>query len=493
MTTDGAEDRMKDVFLEFLRAIPKERREELRTLVRAARAREQRRDAAEPWEPEERDAFDELAAKRRPLPPLEPRAARLAADRIMLAAMREAGRFPGTPPQQPLQKPFVLLSSVQAEPLRWLSPGRIAAGKITILDGDPGLGKSTLLCELAARVSRGEALPGGEPSAPRGVVLISAEDDLHDTIRPRIDAAGGDPNRIVSLLAVPDGSLTGRPFVIPDDAGLLEMLVQKIDAALVVIDPLVAYLHGALSVNSDHDVRRALSALKVVGERTGAAIVVVRHLNKSAGSNPLYRGGGSIGIIGAARCGLLLAADPRDPERRILAVTKGNLARPPAALAFRLAEAPGLGVARVVWDGETRWTAAALLSAGVDGDEDHSTLAAARAWLRAVLADGPRPAKEVEQEAAAQGITTTTFFRARKAEGIVSRKERTQSGRWLLSLPAPTAEASEDAQGSLPSSLDSLDSLFTDERRCVDCQQPLADRQGNRCPPCLAKKLTGET
>src|SRR5215218_565959 len=91
--------------------------------------------------------------------------------------------------------PLVALSQIAPEPLRWLSPGRLAAGKITILDGDPGLGKSTLLCELAARISRGDPLPGAdsESAAPRGVLLFSAEDDVFDTIRPRIDAAGGDP------------------------------------------------------------------------------------------------------------------------------------------------------------------------------------------------------------------------------------------------------------------------------------------------------------
>src|SRR5215211_1362674 len=97
--------------------------------------------------------------------------------------------------------PLVALSEVEPEPLRWLSPGRLAAGKITILDGDPGLGKSTLLCEFAARLSRGEPLPGGEAGPRRIVVIMSAEDDLYDTIRPRIDAAGGDPRRVVAFAA----------------------------------------------------------------------------------------------------------------------------------------------------------------------------------------------------------------------------------------------------------------------------------------------------
>src|SRR5215213_7513867 len=186
--------------------------------------------------------------------------------------------------EQPWRDPLghvVRLGKVDAEPVQWLSPGRLAAGKSTVLDGDPGLGKSTLLCEWAARITRGQALPGGQPGAPRDVIILSAEDDLHDTIRPRIDAAGGDPSRIVSLLAVPDGSPFGRPFVLPGHALLLEALVVRTNAALVILDPLVAYLQRGHNANNDQGIRQALASLKSLGERTGAAITVVRHLNKS--------------------------------------------------------------------------------------------------------------------------------------------------------------------------------------------------------------------
>jgi putative DNA primase/helicase len=341
--------------------------------------------------------------------------------------------------RQPWRDPLshlVLLDHVDAEPVRWLSPGRIAAGKLTVLDGDPGLGKSTLLCEFAARVTCGQALPDGQSADPRAVIILSAEDDLHDTIRPRIDAAGGDPTHIISLLSIPDGPTGDRPLVIPGDVPILETIVQHTGAALLIVDPLLAYLHRRHNANSDQDVRRALLALKTLGERTGVAIVVVRHLNKSSGVNPLYRGGGSIGIIGAARCGLLLAQDPDDPERRILAATKGNLGRPPAALAFHLEPVPRLGVARVVWDGPSPFTAANLLQATAETDEARSALAEARAWLRAALANGPLPAKEIQLESAVHGITPRTLKQARKVEGIIARKEQSVGGRWLLSLPA---------------------------------------------------------
>jgi hypothetical protein len=326
--------------------------------------------------------------------------------------------------------PLVALSQVSPERLHWLSPGRLAAGKITILDGDPGLGKSTLLCEFAARISRGDPLPGGEPAPPRPVVLMSAEDDLYDTIRPRIDAAGGDARRVIAFSTLLSA---GTPVAIPDDVRILEKIIAPTNAALLVIDPLAAFLSPRHNVNSDQAVRQAFHSLKGLAERTGAAIVAVRHLNKSMSGNPLYRGGGSIGIIGAARCGLLLAADPDDPERRILAATKGNLGRPPPSLAFRLVAPPGSHVARVVWNGESQWQGDQLLRESISGVAPRSLLAEAQEWLRAALADGPRPAREILREAGEAGIGRDLLYAARKLEGVRIGKERVVGGRWVWS------------------------------------------------------------
>jgi hypothetical protein len=324
--------------------------------------------------------------------------------------------------------------------LRWLSPGRLAVGKITILDGDPGLGKSTLLCEFAARISRGEPLPGGEAAAPRPVVLMSAEDDPYDTIRPRIDAAGGDPRRVIAFATLHDADSNGTLGAIPDHVYILEEIITRTRAALLVIDPLVAYLARGYNANSYQGVRRAFHSLKVLAERTGVAIVAVRHLNKSVIANPLYRGLGSIGIIGAARCGLLLASDPDDPERRILASTKDNLGRPPPSLAFRLLASPGSHVARVVWDGESQWTAGQLLRESASGVASHSVLTDAREWLRAVLADGPRSAGDIVREAREAGIGRDHLYAARKREGVSIGKERVAGGRWVWSYPASDGE-----------------------------------------------------
>lgn len=321
------------------------------------------------------------------------------------------------------------LSEVEPERLAWLSRGRLAVGKLTILDGDPGLGKSTLLADWSARITRGEALPDGDAGAPRGVVLLSAEDGLADTIRPRMEAAGADLKRVLALQTVPDEEepdSPGRLPMIPEDLYYIEHLVEHAKAALVIVDPLMAYLGADTNAHRDQDVRRALAPLAQLAERTGAAVVLVRHLNKAQSAHALYRGGGSIGIIGAARVGLLLAADPDDPDRRILAPTKSNLAKEPAALAFRLAPVAGSDVARVEWLGATTHTAAALLATAGD-DDARSERDDAKTWLRDVLADGPLSAKEIFRLAAQAGIAERTLKRAKRELGI--RSQRSGFGR----------------------------------------------------------------
>ena len=330
--------------------------------------------------------------------------------------------------------PGVLLRDVAPEALRWLSRGRLAAGKLTVADGDPGVGKSTILLGWAAGVSRGEALPDGEAGEPRGVVLLSAEDGVADTIRPRAEAAGADLSRVLVLNEIADPATAApRTLAIPDDLPAVEAAVRRVDAALVVVDPLMAFLGGQLNSWSDHAVRRALAPLAAMAERTGAALVAVRHLTTQAGGHPLYRGGGSIGIIGAARFGLLFAPDPDDDARRLVASTKTNLSRPPATLAYRLEPAPGTDVARAVPEGPSRLTAADLLAAAAT---DADATEEATAFLLGLLGDGPVPAKEVHGAARQAGISKPAVERAKKALGIRPRKHGFgTAGAWSWELP----------------------------------------------------------
>src|SRR5215213_4921762 len=305
----------------------------------------------------------------------------------------------------------ILLSGVEPEEVEWLWPSWLALGKLALLDGDPGLGKSATTLDLAARVSVGEVFPDGARCEPAGVVLLSAEDGLGDTVRPRLDAAGADTSRIVALATVPDENGHDRLLSIPEDIPLIEKGIERVGARLVVVDPLMAFLSGETNSNRDQDVRRALAPLAGLAERTGACVLVVRHLNKAAANNPLYRGGGSIGIIGAARMAFVVGKDPQDENRRVVASTKNNLAKPPKSLMFTLKEADS-GSVRISWLGESEVSAKDLLA--TSQDQEHADMRSeAVEFLNDVLANGPVPASQVKEEAEDAGISERTLARGK--------------------------------------------------------------------------------
>jgi hypothetical protein len=312
------------------------------------------------------------------------------------------------------------VGAVDRKDVAWLWPGRLPRGKTVLLDGDPGLGKSTLALDLAARVTTGSPMPTGErPGEPGGVVLLSAEDDLPDTIRPRFDAAGGDPDRLYVFEAVLDADGRERLPHLVADLDTLGEVIRDVRAALVVVDVLAAYL-GGVDTHRDSDVRAALMPLRRLAEETGACVLALRHLNKSGGTNPLYRGGGSIGFTGTARVVLLAARDPDDEERRVLAVVKNNLCRGPvASLAFRVVD--GGGASRIAWEGPVERSAADLL---VSRDpEERAAMDEAVEFLRGLLAGGQVAAKDVFTAARDAGIAEKTLKRAKATLGVRSRRE----------------------------------------------------------------------
>ena len=180
-----------------------------------------------------------------------------------------------------------------------------------------------------------------------GVVIASAEDGVADTIKPRLMAAGGDPSKVLFLAEVPDGEGGERPLSLPEDVQIIERAALRVGAKLVIIDPLMAFISPSLDPNKDRDVRRALAPLKVIAENTGA-VVIIRHLVKATEKKALYRGGASIGIIGVARSGLLVANHPEDENRRVLAPLKSNLGKFAPSFEFELAEADN-GAVKVEW------------------------------------------------------------------------------------------------------------------------------------------------
>jgi hypothetical protein len=266
-------------------------------------------------------------------------------------------------PVQPTKVPRVLtLADIQRKPTDWIWDRRIARGTITLLDGDPGLGKSFLTLAVASRVTRGYQMPpdvGLSGVSPGSVLLMSAEDDPARTIRPRLDELGADLARVHLLAEVQDGA-TVRPPVLPDDLDDIETLVVERSITLVVIDPVMAFLGGKVDSHKDSDVRKVLHGIKTMAERTQAAVVIVRHLNKLVGvDSAIYRGGGSIGIIGAARSALLVGKHPDNPEARVLCRSKGNLSLAPSALAYKIRSTDH--GATVEWLGEVDLSADDLL------------------------------------------------------------------------------------------------------------------------------------
>lgn len=298
------------------------------------------------------------------------------------------------------------LSRLQSGSVRWLWEPYLARGKLAVFDGDPGVGKSLVTLDLAARLSRGLPLPNGAPAAePTTVLLVSGEDDAADTTRPRAEAAGADLDRLVVL------GLGDSIPRLPEDIPALEELVRRHGAGLVVLDPLMAFLPPGVPAGLDQCVRSALTPLAAMAARTGAAVLLVRHLTKDGRPLALYRGSGSIGILGACRTAWLAARKPGDPEGRVLAVPKTNLGGSPRPLEFRVKE-DAARRAVVEWVGPVDVSPDALCrpepppKAAKPKDR-------AIDWLIRELAAGPRKVIELFAAAAAVGIPEATVKRAK--------------------------------------------------------------------------------
>lgn len=413
--------------------------------------------------------------------------------------------------------PLRIANTVEPERVRWLWPGYVPFGKVTVLDGDPGLGKSTILIDIAARISRGLPLPNGKVHPPMGTVLLMGEDGAGDTIVPRLMNAEGNLAKIAIRDTYTNDKGNEIPPGFPGDISKLKEDIISTKAGLVVIDPIMSYLDPDINSNNDQQVRRALMPLAMLAEETGAAIVMLRHLNKSSGGSALYRGGGSIGFVGVARSGLIVARDPDEPSRVVLASTKSNLGPPPPSLNFRLAGCDN-GAARVEWEGHSTHSAETLVQQG--SDEERGAVGEAIAFLREVLAAGPMLAKEVQKQARDAQIADRTLRRAREALGIRQdtpyiKKAQTQDGQFTWELPAAPKVANDVGQPKNMATLDTLDNftLLREEGQgvqdvqaktlanfpvaatggkyqCVECQRTIIRMAGKAliCQQCLDTK-----
>ena len=372
-------------------------------------------------------------------------------------------------------------SLIEPQSVAWLWPGRIARGTLTIIDGDPGCGKSSLACDLAARVSTGRLWPDGESCDLGTAIMVSAEDDPASTLRPRLEAAGADLDRVIVSSAIFDAGDGPRLLTLPDDLLLIEESITQRAATLVVLDPLNAFLSGKVDSHRDQDIRRVLAALTMMAVRTGVALLLIRHLNKSVSSNPIYRGGGSIGITAAARAAFLVGIDHRDtaPEkRRIFAPIKNNLAKMPSPLAFRLVQSEGDSVPHLEWiDGDADISARELLRE--PDAEGSSSLDKGTEFLTEFLADGPKSTKETEKAAQSQGISSRTLDRARKVLKVKPFKGKgTFSSDWFIALPsdAHSSDHGSHSAADPPKSANDID-LYQEGKVWRRSAEPLGENK----------------
>ncbi len=334
---------------------------------------------------------------------------------------------------------FIRLDKVEPKPIEWLWPNYIPLGKIVLIDGNPDVGKSTIAFDLAARITTGRPMPDGQEGERGGIVILTAEDDLEDTVAPRIDSAGGDRSKIIVLKGV--RTEDGSRGVNVCDLKEMKEAVKEVNAKLLIIDPLTAFLPSTVNSWHDQSVRSALTPLSEFASEAKVSILLIRHLNKRNDTTALYRGGGSIGIIGAARVAFLVGKDPEDEGLRVLACIKNNLAPMPPSLKYRIVSDGDTPV--IEWLGPTDRTADSILN--IATPEERSAIDEAKAFLRAILSDRPVDAKDVQKQAEDAGISKKTLQRAKKVLGIKSKKSEF-SGGWVWELPTKMAKNNEDGQ-----------------------------------------------
>jgi hypothetical protein len=343
----------------------------------------------------------------------------------------------------PPDLPFCLASQLTQRDVVYLWYRRLAQGKLAILDGDPGLMKSLVTLDLCARITTGRAFPDGSSAGPpRNTVVISAEDNAEDTIRARLQALGADLDRVVVY------ERARSPLYLPGDSDVLDKVVGYSEAVFVVIDPIMAFLDPRYHSGSEQRVREALYPLEQMANKHQCAVLMQRHLNKKAGSQPLYRGLGSIAFSAACRIAWLIAPDPHQPGRNVLAEVKNNVAGRQPSLAYTV-NAPEGGQATINWLGPSPWSARDLLTAA--GERLPPPREEARDFLAGFLANGPRLARDIWIAAQEQGLSERTLRRARRelrgrcVRVMVGQQQRTYwllHGQKLAAINTPSADPS---------------------------------------------------
>ena len=306
-------------------------------------------------------------------------------------------------PSKPETVKIIRMSNVELTPVEWLWKPYLPFGKLSVLQGNPGEGKTYFAMHLAAACTNGKLLPNMERMEPFNVIYQTAEDGLGDTVKPRLIEAGADLDRV---LVIDDSEVQ---LTLSDER--IEKAIIENNARLVIIDPIQAYLGADVDMNRANEVRPIFMRLGQVAQRTGCAILLIGHLNKAAGMQSLQRGLGSIDIAAAVRSVMFIGKLKHDPTMRILTHEKSSLAPPGTSLAFSLGDEGGFR-----WVGEYDITADEMLS-GIEPQRESKTQQA-KDLICTLLAGGKQVLSEdIDKAALERGIPGRTVRDAKRELG----------------------------------------------------------------------------
>lgn len=327
--------------------------------------------------------------------------------------------------KQNIELKLIHMEDVVSKEVKWLWYPYIPYGKITIIEGDPGEGKTTLVLKLAAALSRGLPLPCDDDKEyePIHIIYQTAEDGIEDTIKPRLEKAGAD----CSMIRVIDE--TDKELSMTDDR--LEQAIIETKARLIILDPIQAYIGATVDMHRANEIRPVLKHLGIIAEKHNCAIILIGHMNKASGSKSTYRGLGSIDIQATARSVLLVARLRDKPNIRIMAHDKSSLAPAGDAIGFEMTEDNGM-----VCIGPYDITIDELLS-GNEG-RGKKKLDIAENFIKEYFGTNKViPSNEIMMEAAKRSIKRNTLLSAKKKLGITSDKEKTEDGTiyWTWVMP----------------------------------------------------------
>ncbi|MBA2224692.1 AAA family ATPase [thermophilic bacterium 2918] len=314
---------------------------------------------------------------------------------------------------------FKKASEIKTAAVEWLWSDHIPVGSLTVLEGDPGHGKSTVTYDIAACVSAGLSIPFRDSAVePAGVVIVQGEDDTESKVVPSLQAVGADLDRIAFI----------ESLILPDDLREVESAVKRMSARLLVIDPITAFF--GTSLNNDQSARKVLGPLQEMAKKWRLAVVLVRHQRKAGGRSE-YQGAGSIGIIGAARSGLRVEDDPQKrPFTHRLVNFKGNLSRG-SPVCYRTVR-DDAGIITVEWSVYKPPVGFSL------GSAKKSKMQEAEDFIYRLLGNGPMMSNEVFRLAQENSLARKTVERAKRRIGVVDWKEGDgKTTRTFWALPRP--------------------------------------------------------